>query len=77
MTSPSRSSTDVDSNDQDLRASSNSSEDLQAQQEKQREEETGSTELEKDDTVRACLQVLGAFFLMFNSWYVQSFFSIM
>lgn len=24
----------------------------------------------RDETITACLQVLGAFFLMFNSWYV-------
>jgi hypothetical protein len=27
----------------------------------------------KSDNLLACLQVVGAFFLMFNSWYVSSF----
>ena len=29
-------------------------------------------EVEPKDTVTACLQVVGAFFLMFNSWYYHT-----
>jgi hypothetical protein len=32
------------------------------------QEETQEEEVESGDTLTACLQVLGAFFLMFNSW---------
>jgi hypothetical protein len=32
------------------------------------QEEAQEEEVESGDTLTACLQVLGAFFLMFNSW---------
>jgi hypothetical protein len=46
--------------------------DQEKAQEVQPLKEEGQVDNEKSETVTALLQVVGAFFLMFNSWYVPS-----
>ena len=74
MTSPSNAGTEAVPSDiieDKIASDSNSSlEDPEKAQEQQPVRE-GQVDNEKSETVTALLQVVGAFFLMFNSWYVS------
>jgi len=42
-------------------------------EEEEIEEEEQEELVDASDNFQACLQVVGAFFMMFNSWYITSF----